>query len=185
MPDLRGTYFYADYCSNQIRSFRVDATCATSATDILRTTDLAPGGGQNIWFITSFGEDARGELYVVGFSEVFKILPTLSTMEVSGLNASPLRADANGDWIWEDLRVTSGHPIVNHKVYRAGSPTGVFVCVHQGPGASWAGGDPVDPALNSAYYYVVTALDAAGEQSRPGYHSDGTPRNVNLGSSCP
>jgi glucose/arabinose dehydrogenase len=181
MGDLHGTYFYADYCSNQIRSFRVDETCATSATDILRTADLDPdgAGGVLIWSITSFGEDAQGELYLVGFSEIFKILPTLSIMEVSGLNAPPLRADANGDWIWEDLRVTSGHPIANYKVYRAGLPTGTFFCVHQGISASWAGGDPVDPALGNAFYYVVTALDAAGEQSRPGH------QNVDLGSACP
>lgn len=187
MADLHGTYFYADYCSNQIRSFRVDDTCATSATDILRTADLDPDGpgGQLIWSITSFGEDARGELYVVGFSEIFKILPTLGIMEVSGLNAPPLRADANGDWIWEDLESTAGHPISSYKVYRSSSSVGTFVCVHESADSSWSGGDPAEPAEDQAFYYLVTALNGTGEETHPGTHTDGTARNVNFGSACP
>ena len=42
-----------------------------------RTADVAPGGGLSIGGVSSFGEDARGELYVVdyGDGEVFKIVP--------------------------------------------------------------------------------------------------------------
>lgn len=56
MPSLRGTYFYSDFCRGWIRSFRyVDG----QVTEAREWTDL-PNVGQ----ITSFGEDARGELYV-------------------------------------------------------------------------------------------------------------------------
>jgi hypothetical protein len=41
------------------------------------TADLAPGGGLTIASVVSFGEDARGELYIVdqGGGEIWKILP--------------------------------------------------------------------------------------------------------------
>jgi glucose/arabinose dehydrogenase len=188
MSDLHGTYFYADFCSNRITTFRVDSSCTTSPLeeDIERSDDLAPGGGLSIWQITSFGEDPQGELYVVDRAgEVFKILPTLSIMEVSGLNAPSLLADANGDWIWEDLEDTSGHPISSYKVYRSSSRDGTFVCVHASTGSSWSGGDPAEPGLGGVFYYVVTALNGTGEEARPGNHTDGTPRDVNFGSTCP
>lgn len=56
LPALRGHYFYADYCDGWIRSFRYANGAATGA----REWDL-----ENVGSISSFGEDARGELYVV------------------------------------------------------------------------------------------------------------------------
>jgi hypothetical protein len=57
IPALRGTYFYADFCAGWVRSFRLQAGVATEQTDWVA---LRPGGN-----VTSFGEDARGELYVL------------------------------------------------------------------------------------------------------------------------
>ncbi len=74
LPDLRGTYFYADYCTAFIRSFRMSAGLAVDAAD--HTTELAPGHGLAIDNVSAFGEDARGELYVVDYDgEIFKIVP--------------------------------------------------------------------------------------------------------------
>jgi glucose/arabinose dehydrogenase len=74
MPDLRGTYFYADFCAGFIRSLRVRDGKAAEMQD--RTAELEPGSGLHIEAITSFGEDARGEIYVVDQEgEVFKIVP--------------------------------------------------------------------------------------------------------------
>ncbi|HWP65556.1 MAG TPA: PQQ-dependent sugar dehydrogenase [Candidatus Limnocylindria bacterium] len=76
MPDLRGTYFYADYCSGFIRTFSgISGGRAQNRAN--RTAELAPGGGLAIGSITSFGEDARGELYITDLAdgEVFKIVP--------------------------------------------------------------------------------------------------------------
>jgi cysteine-rich repeat protein len=74
MPDLRGTYFYGDWCAAFIRTFEIVGGVATNLQD--RTADLAPGGGITIDQITSFGEDARGELYITDQGgEVFKIVP--------------------------------------------------------------------------------------------------------------
>jgi glucose/arabinose dehydrogenase len=58
IPGLRGTYFYGDFCSGFVRSFRFANGAATEQTD---WADLRPAGGG----ITSFGEDAVGELYIM------------------------------------------------------------------------------------------------------------------------
>ena len=81
MPDLRGTYFYSDYCSAFIRTFKgVSGGDAQNLAD--RTADLAPGGGLVIDSVTSFGEDARGELYIADYGtggtadgEIYRIVP--------------------------------------------------------------------------------------------------------------
>jgi glucose/arabinose dehydrogenase len=57
IPDLAGTYFYADYCSGWVRSFRYTSGQVTEAGS---WDALAPGGS-----ISSFGEDGAGELYVL------------------------------------------------------------------------------------------------------------------------
>ncbi|GEM_PF-2382175 len=185
MGDLRGHYFYSDFCSAFIRSFRTDAACAAPAY-LDRTADLAPGGGLTIATTTSFGEDARGELYIVDLGgEVFKIVPHVPILEVSGLNAVPLRLTAS-DWAWEDLAASSGQPIAAYKVYRAiGDPTGPFLCVHQTAVPAWPGGDGAAPAGGEALFYLITGVDTTGQETRPGYHSDGTGRAVDTASTCP
>ncbi len=75
IPGLGGTYFFADYCSRRIWSFRVSGGKISGFKE--RTTELAPGGGLSIGSISSFGEDATGELYLLDLQggEVFKIVP--------------------------------------------------------------------------------------------------------------
>jgi hypothetical protein len=68
MPALQGNYFYADYCLGWVRSFRIQAGVAVEQTD---WPALQPGGR-----VTSFGQDAAGELYLVTEQGgVFKIVP--------------------------------------------------------------------------------------------------------------
>lgn len=59
IPDLRGTYFFGDFCSGRIWSLRYSGSTVTELRD--RTSELVPGVGR-INEISSFGEDARGEL---------------------------------------------------------------------------------------------------------------------------
>lgn len=63
IPLLQGTYFFSDWCSNEILSFRYDGTNLTEFTD--RTAELDPPDTQ-IRNVTSFGEDSDGELYLLG-----------------------------------------------------------------------------------------------------------------------
>ncbi|MCA9297062.1 MAG: PQQ-dependent sugar dehydrogenase, partial [Phycisphaerales bacterium] len=72
IPDLAGTYFYADHCSNTIWSFRGPAV----ADFEVRTAELDPPGALSITGISSFGEDAYGEVYICDLfgGEVFRIV---------------------------------------------------------------------------------------------------------------
>lgn len=75
IPSLYGTYFYSDYCTATIWSFRWDgANGTTDSTDW--TTEFDPAIG-SIGGVSSFGEDAYGELYIcdLGGGEVFKVIP--------------------------------------------------------------------------------------------------------------
>jgi len=71
IPEIRGHYFYSDYCSGFVRSLRFDGN---GATDERRWTELEPTGGDSQ--VTSFGEDAAGELYLMtAGGSVYKIVP--------------------------------------------------------------------------------------------------------------
>jgi len=77
IPQLQGTYFFADFCNNQIWSFKYVGGSVTQYTN--RTAELAPGGGLSIGSISSFGEDAAGEMYICDLygGEVFKIVASV------------------------------------------------------------------------------------------------------------
>lgn len=68
IPSLQGTYFYADLCAGFVRSFRYRNA---QATDQFEWPSLSPGPS-----ITSFGEDAQGELYIMTLSGgLWRIVP--------------------------------------------------------------------------------------------------------------
>jgi cysteine-rich repeat protein len=75
LPALHGRYFYADYCAGFVRSFALEGGVAGAHLD--HSAALDPTGELGIGRIASFGEDARGELYVVDVSdgELFRIIP--------------------------------------------------------------------------------------------------------------
>lgn len=58
LPQLAGRYFFGDYCTGFVRSFRYEGGAAVDVQD--HTTDLGTIGG-----LSSFGEDATGELYLL------------------------------------------------------------------------------------------------------------------------
>ncbi len=68
IPALQGHYFYSDFCSAWVRSFRINDRQVTEEAD---WPTLQPGGS-----VPSFGRDAVGELYVLSTEgRVFKIVP--------------------------------------------------------------------------------------------------------------
>jgi glucose/arabinose dehydrogenase len=71
MATMHGRYFYADYCSEQIWSFRRDANGQVVDFEE-HTSELGISGS-----ISSFGEDATGELYVCTLfqGDVYRIIP--------------------------------------------------------------------------------------------------------------
>jgi len=68
IPELQGEYFFGDFCSGFVRSLHVAGGSASGQRD---WPQLAPGDS-----ITSFGQDAAGELYIVtAGGTVFRIAP--------------------------------------------------------------------------------------------------------------
>jgi glucose/arabinose dehydrogenase len=69
MPDLAGTYFFGDFCTGLVRSFRL---AGGQATDVRDWT----AGLRGIDSPVSFGLDADGEVYVVDYDgEVYRLEP--------------------------------------------------------------------------------------------------------------
>jgi hypothetical protein len=65
IPDLQGRYFYSDFCTGFLRSFRVRIGQATERVDW-----NVPSVGN----VISFGQDAGGELYVItGTNKVYRV----------------------------------------------------------------------------------------------------------------
>ncbi len=80
IPDLRGTYFFADYCGAQIYSGKFVGGVLTGVAN--RATELDPPGVAILNQITSFGEDANGEIYVCDQGgQVYKIVPNGAVAE--------------------------------------------------------------------------------------------------------
>jgi glucose/arabinose dehydrogenase len=70
LPGYAGTYFYADYCSAIVRSFRMEGGRAVDLRDW--TSAL----GRGLDSPTAFGVDADGEAYIVdGDGELYRIVP--------------------------------------------------------------------------------------------------------------
>jgi glucose/arabinose dehydrogenase len=70
LPGYAGHYFYADYCSGFIRSFRMQGGQAVDQRDW--TAAL----GRGVDNVTSFGLDDEGEVYIVDQDgDVFKVVP--------------------------------------------------------------------------------------------------------------
>jgi glucose/arabinose dehydrogenase len=75
IPQARGLYFFADFCSGRVWTFRLVNGLPTELT--LRNTELNPPGGPAISTVSSFGEDANGELYITSLAgNLFRLVPT-------------------------------------------------------------------------------------------------------------
>jgi hypothetical protein len=75
MPDLRGVYFFADYCTNWIRTLRYENGAARDVVD--RTADINRGIAGSLRQISTFGLDDYGEVYIADSSSgrIYKIIP--------------------------------------------------------------------------------------------------------------
>jgi glucose/arabinose dehydrogenase len=144
MPQVSGTYYFADYCSNQIWSFGYANDSVSNFTE--RTSELAPGGGLSIGSISSFGEDGYGEIYITDLDggEIFKIVPrnpgvirgrvtNSLNQPVAGVivmirqSAKIDTTDANGQFSLTGLGDGSFDVRYSHPEYRDSTYSGVIV----------------------------------------------------------
>jgi glucose/arabinose dehydrogenase len=112
---MNGTYFFGDYCSSQIWSFKYVNGVVTNFTN--RTTELEPAGTPTINLISSFGEDGAGELYICDIQdgEVYRIdlAGSQSDCNSNGLPdacdiAAGTAVDCNANGIPDTCDLTSG-----------------------------------------------------------------------------
>lgn len=75
MPDLRGVYFFADYCTNWVRTLRYRNGVARDVVD--RTADLNRGIAGSLRQISTFGLDGNGEVYMADLSagRIYRVIP--------------------------------------------------------------------------------------------------------------
>ena len=75
MPELQGTYFYGDYVLSNLWSAVPNKNGTVSVTN--RNSDLRVStSGVSLSSLASFGQDARGEVYMVSQTgRIFKIVP--------------------------------------------------------------------------------------------------------------
>ncbi len=94
IASLRGHYLFGDFSSNQIWSFRYSGQVKSEFQN--RTSELTPDVG-SISSISSFGEDAVGNLYILDLfgGEVFKVIPSATWIDAD--------FDCDGDVDLDDL----------------------------------------------------------------------------------
>jgi hypothetical protein len=97
VPEFQNRYFFSDFINGNIYSGTFNPTTNPAAFNGTNLTGVQShtvdfenrvGGGANIQYVTSFGEDNAGNLYIVKFGnaffpplgqgEIFRVLPVLS-----------------------------------------------------------------------------------------------------------
>ncbi len=80
IPELAGAYFYSDYCTAILRSFRIKNGKAVDSWDWKQALDP----DSQIAQVASFGEDQDGEIYVVTHAKaIYKIVPRIPGEQAS------------------------------------------------------------------------------------------------------
>ncbi len=167
MPGFHGTYFYGDWGSSLIRSFRIAGDEVTDTQDWTTVLDPENAIGSND--LSSFGLDSRGEIYITDHDgEVLKIVPPFTDLQVSGPGAADsFVLNRDGNWSWEDLEHSTMHPVAFYRVYR-GVPGGIFSCIFATFDTDWPVGDTTVPDPGELLAYLVTAVSPDGAESSSG-----------------
>lgn len=93
IPELHGTYFFADVCSNNVWSLKYDGANVTDFQN--RTAELSAGTN-----IVSFGFDAYGEMYICNLGGTVR-----KVVRAGG----PL-VDCDGDGVEDACQIAAGNP---------------------------------------------------------------------------
>jgi glucose/arabinose dehydrogenase len=97
IPDLRGTYFFSDYCGGQVYSGRFVGGVLTGVTN--RIAELTAGTPYTINTVVAFGEDAQGELYLCDLGgQVYRVVPrtVVAEADLPSLGVATATGDSLG-----------------------------------------------------------------------------------------
>jgi len=115
MCSFQGLYFFGDFTSRRIWTAEWNGSGLQNRTE--RSAELATGGGPAMGLITSFGEDAAGELYVCDVQgNVFRIDPgAIVDCNQNGVHDScDLANETSHDWnangLLDDCESLTGLP---------------------------------------------------------------------------
>ncbi len=112
IPGLNGTYFFGDYCTGDVWSFRLVHGEVTEFTE--RTAELIPPGATSLGFISSFGRDSDGALLIVSHlaGEIYRVIeaPALPDCDLDGTPdeaelAAGTAFDVNGNGLPDDCEL--------------------------------------------------------------------------------
>lgn len=167
IPDLHGTYFLADYCSTEVWSFQFNGSNIFDFQE--RTSELGTG---SLSSITTFGEDAYGEIYFTDMNggQVFKIrsVATIDCNENNIQDACEILdgsvADANGDGVPDECDA----PVIN---IVASDPPDNAIDARQPSepdGSNPAGWDSIELTFDGATDGVVAGDFEVSEQGGDG-----------------
>jgi glucose/arabinose dehydrogenase len=171
IPDLVGTYFFADYCAARIYSGTFAGGALTNVAD--RTLELDPiDTAINVNQITSFGEDSDGEIYICDQGgEVFKIVARTALAVPPGTSSGPVLALAGAMPFRSSLRLALDLPVaarVRMSVFDlAGRQVRALLdeTLPAGPHTiSWDGNDARGASAPPGVY-LVRAVTPSGETS--------------------
>ena len=72
IPEIEGYYLFADYCTGRIWMFQHENDTVSNLSEITDIINLEDN--KETVYISSFGEDANGELYIINYNgSIYKI----------------------------------------------------------------------------------------------------------------
>lgn len=163
IPGLGGTYFFADFCSSSIWSLRWDGNNISEFTD--RTVELEPPGADTIDQIASFGEDSKGNIYILDHAdgELYRIVEDCSSENFC--QTAPNSAGAGSSISESGSLSLSDNTWVLHTT---GSVPNAFGMFYYGSGATQVPGGDGFRCVTGSLTRILPAMmnDGAGNASR-------------------
>ncbi|MFT7486375.1 MAG: glucose/arabinose dehydrogenase [Candidatus Paceibacteria bacterium] len=129
MPNYFGKYFFADYCSDRVWTIDFDGT--TASNRIEHEADLAIPGDVSI---TSFGEDANGEIYIVDAAggQIYRIEEDCAGVATNYCSVSPNSAGSGATIVFGGTNSITANDMVMTVSNCPNNVPGIFF---YGPGA--------------------------------------------------
>ena len=162
IPGLQGTYFFADFCTGDVTSFRLVNGAVTELVD--QSVALDPPGALTINNVMSFGVDGSNELYICdqGGGEIYRVIGR----DLVGAGLGYGKPGGNGlvpCLSATGSLATGGTASIDLALAPPNRPAVLLGSTHNVPTPSVAGTlVPVPPQVA-----VLVVTDAAGEVSLP------------------